>query len=156
MVNGVSERGGHPVERKLMSQWFLRITAFAERLLKGLAEDFPESLKEMQKNWIGKSEGAEIHFKIKDHNKQVKVFTTRPDTIFGVSFMVLAPEHELVDLISTPEQKSQIEVYQKFTSSRSERERLGETKSISGCFTGHMRFIHLQVKKFQFGFLNMY
>ncbi|MBP6624796.1 MAG: leucine--tRNA ligase, partial [Chitinophagaceae bacterium] len=137
VVNGVSERGGHPVERKLMSQWFLRITAFAERLLKGLElVDFPESLKEMQKNWIGKSEGAEIHFKIKDHNKQVKVFTTRPDTIFGVSFMVLAPEHELVDLISTPEQKSQIEVYQKFTSSRSERERLAETKSISGCFTG--------------------
>ncbi len=90
----------------------------------------------MQKNWIGKSEGAEINFKIKNQEKEVKVFTTRPDTIFGVSFMVLAPEHELVRLISTPEQKTNIEAYQKFTSSRSERERLAETKSISGCFTG--------------------
>lgn len=142
VVNGVSERGGHPVERKLMSQWFLRITSFAERLLSGLNQvDFPESLKEMQRNWIGKSEGAEISWQLAVTNSQLtdnvfKVFTTRPDTIFGVSFMVLAPEHELVNTITTAEQKQAIEDYQKFTSSRSERERIAETKTISGCFTG--------------------
>ena len=142
VVNGVSERGGHPVERKLMSQWFLRITSFAERLLQGLDQvDFPESLKEMQRNWIGKSVGAEIDFRLADNllvtNEQyIKVFTTRPDTIFGVSFMVLAPEHELVNLITTEEQRVDITAYQKFTTSRSERERLAETKTISGCFTG--------------------
>jgi len=152
VVNGVSERGGHPVERKLMSQWFLRITAFAERLLMSLDDlDFPESLKEMQRNWIGKSVGAEIKFDVrcqmsdvsntdKTDNQHpssgINVFTTRPDTIFGVSFMVLAPEHELVNLITTADQKQAIEEYQKFTSSRSERERLAETKTISGCFTG--------------------
>jgi leucyl-tRNA synthetase len=149
VVNGVSERGGHPVERKLMSQWFLRITSFAERLLSGLNHvDFPESLKEMQRNWIGKSVGAEINFQLAEgswqltDNRQpttdniIKVFTTRPDTIFGVSFMVLAPEHELVNTITTAEQKQAIEDYQKFTSSRSERERIAETKTISGCFTG--------------------
>ncbi len=142
VVNGVSERGGHPVERKLMSQWFLRITSFAERLLSGLNQvDFPESLKEMQRNWIGKSEGAEISWQLAVTNSQltdnvIKVFTTRPDTIFGVSFMVLAPEHELVNTITTAEQKQAIEDYQKFTSSRSERERIAETKTISGCFTG--------------------
>lgn len=137
VVNGVSERGGHPVERKLMSQWFLRITAFAERLLQGLdIVEFPESLKEMQRNWIGKSEGAEVDFEISNQHEQVRVFTTRPDTLFGVSFMVLAPEHELVNGISTPEQKQAVEEYQKYVSSRSERERLAETKSISGCFTG--------------------
>jgi leucyl-tRNA synthetase len=142
VVNGVSERGGHPVERKLMSQWFLRITSFAERLLSGLNQvDFPESLKEMQRNWIGKSEGAEISWQLAVTNSWltdnvIKVFTTRPDTIFGVSFMILAPEHELVNTITTAEQKQAIEDYQKFTSSRSERERIAETKTISGCFTG--------------------
>ena len=139
VVNGVSERGGHPVERKLMSQWFLRITAFAERLLEDLEKvDFPESLKEMQKNWIGKSVGAEINFQLSNTNIQqnIKVFTTRPDTIFGVSFMVLAPEHNLVNLITTNEQKNEIEQYKKYVSARSERERLAETKTISGCFTG--------------------
>ena len=142
VVNGVSERGGHPVERKLMSQWFLRITSFAERLLQGLDQvDFPESLKEMQRNWIGKSVGAEIDFRLVDtlyatSEQFIKVFTTRPDTIFGVSFMVLAPEHELVNLITTDDQREAISAYQKFTSSRSERERLAETKTISGCFTG--------------------
>lgn len=137
VVNGVSERGGHPVERKLMSQWFLRITAFAERLLQGLnTVDFPESLKEMQRNWIGKSEGAEIRFALEGREEQLMVFTTRPDTIFGVSFMVLAPEHEWVNLICTEEQRSAVEAYQKFASSRSERERMAETKMISGCFTG--------------------
>ncbi len=136
VVNGVSERGGHPVERKLMSQWFLRITAFAERLLEGLERvDFPDSLKEMQKNWIGKSVGAEINFSI-SADITVNVFTTRPDTIFGVSFMVLAPEHELVDIITTPEQKQSIEEYKKYVSARSERDRLAETKKVTGVFTG--------------------
>lgn len=138
VVNGVSERGGHPVERKLMSQWFLRITAFAERLLTGLDKvDFPESLKEMQRNWIGKSVGAEINFKLESSEDiTITVFTTRPDTIYGVSFMVLAPEHDLVNEITTAAQKQAISEYQRFTASRSERERLAETKSISGCFTG--------------------
>ncbi len=144
VVNGVSERGGHPVERKKMSQWFLRITDFAERLLDGLDKvDFPESLKEMQRNWIGKSVGAEINFELdllKEADNLEKptcnIFTTRPDTIFGVSFMVLAPEHELVSTITTSEQKSAIEAYQKYVSARSERERLAETKQITGCFTG--------------------
>jgi leucyl-tRNA synthetase len=154
VINGVSERGGHLVERKLMSQWFLRITAFAERLLTSLDDlDFPESLKEMQRNWIGKSVGAEINFdvrypisdvsisnnnnpNIENQSSKIVVFTTRPDTIFGVSFIVLAPEHELVNLITTTEQKQAVEEYQKITSSRSERERLAETKTISGSFTG--------------------
>ena len=149
VVNGVSERGGHPVERKLMSQWFLRITAFAERLLSGLdLVDFPESLKEMQRNWIGKSTGAEIEFKLSEDYKikmevsthAITVFTTRPDTIFGVSYMVLAPEHPLVNLITTDEQKTTIAEYQKYVASRSERERLAETKQITGCFTG--AFVH--------------
>lgn len=146
VVNGVSERGGHPVERKLMSQWFLRITAFAERLLQGLDQvDFPDSLKEMQKNWIGKSVGAEVIFEcamlkdelnIQHSTVNIPVFTTRPDTIFGVSFLVLAPEHELVDKICTAEQKHAVDEYKKYVSSRSERERLAETKTISGSFTG--------------------
>jgi leucyl-tRNA synthetase len=151
VVNGVSERGGHPVERKLMSQWFLRITAFAERLLQGLEQvDFPESLKEMQRNWIGKSEGAEIRFELKSYHENasnqtladgdiehaIKVFTTRPDTIFGVSFIVLAPEHELVSKITSPEQQAPIDKYIHLTNSKSERDRLAETKQISGCFTG--------------------
>jgi len=142
VVNGVSERGGYPVERKRMSQWFLRITAFADRLLEGLDRvDFPESLKEMQRNWIGKSEGAEIDFAVRQDsgngkNRSIRVFTTRPDTLYGVSFMVLAPEHELVQQICTTEQREAVETYQKYVSSRSERERIAETKQISGCFTG--------------------
>lgn len=153
VVNGVSERGGHPVERKRMSQWFLRITAFAERLLTGLDEvDFPESLKEMQRNWIGKSVGAEVDFLIShsavlpDQQRHIKVFTTRPDTIFGVSFMVLAPEHELVGLITTEEQRQEVDNYKKYVSARSERERLAETKKISGAFTGAFA-IHPFTKK---------
>lgn len=139
VINGVSERGGHPVEKKLMSQWFLRITAYAERLLTGLDRvDFPESLKEMQRNWIGKSEGAEIEFNVLSNQTDytITVFTTRPDTIFGVSFIVLAPEHELVSRITTPEYEAAVKQYLQFVSTRSERERLAETKQISGCFTG--------------------
>src|ERR1044072_618469 len=109
VVNGVSERGGHPVERKQMRQWFLRITEYAERLLNSLDTlEWSEAMKEMQRNWIGKSNGAEVDFALAGGKGEIKVFTTRPDTIFGVDFMVLAPEHELVDEITTPEQQQAI------------------------------------------------
>ncbi|HEU4554494.1 MAG TPA: leucine--tRNA ligase [Chitinophaga sp.] len=137
VVNGVSERGGHPVIKKKMRQWFLRITEYANRLLEGLEQvDYSDALKEMQRNWIGKSQGAEIRFNVKDTNQHITVYTTRPDTIFGVDFMVLAPEHDLVNRITTPEQKAAIEKYLDYVQSRSERERLAEVKQITGCFTG--------------------
>ncbi len=137
VVNGVSERGGHPVEKRKMRQWFLRITSYADRLLEGLETvDFSESMKEMQRNWIGKSEGAEVEFGVRGYELGVKVYTTRPDTIFGVDFMVLAPEHELVASITTKDQKEEIEKYMAYVKSRSERERLAEAKTITGCFTG--------------------
>ncbi len=137
VVNGVSERGGYPVEKRKMRQWFLRITAYADRLLDGLEKvDFSESMKEMQRNWIGKSEGAEIEFNIQHSTFKLNVYTTRPDTIFGVDFMVLAPEHELVSQITSAIQKAEIEKYLTYVKSRSERERLAEAKTITGCFTG--------------------
>jgi len=142
IINGVSERGGFPVERKKMKQWSMRITAYAERLLQDLESlDWTESLKETQRNWIGKSEGALINFSVLEEEKnisnhKIEVFTTRPDTIFGVSFMTLAPEHDLVSKITTAEQKEKVEEYIKQTSKRSERERMADTKSISGVFTG--------------------
>ncbi len=137
VINGLSERGGHPVEKKKMRQWYLRITNYAERLLAGLETvAFSDSMKEMQRNWIGKSEGAEMDFNIKNSNSQISVYTTRPDTIFGVDFMVLAPEHELVNSITSANQKESIEAYLKYVKSRSERERLSEVKQITGCFTG--------------------
>lgn len=137
IVNGVSERGGHPVIRKKMTQWSMRISAYAERLLQGLETiDWTESLKESQRNWIGKSVGAAVSFKLKDHNEAIDVFTTRPDTIFGVTFMTLAPEHELVAKITTPEQKETVEAYIEATAKRSERERMADVKTISGVFTG--------------------
>jgi leucyl-tRNA synthetase len=136
VVNGVSERGGHPVIKKKLRQWYLRITEYADRLLQGLETvDFSEAMKEMQRNWIGKSTGAQIRFKVHDSPYSFDVFTTRPDTIFGVDFMVLAPEHELVTEIATVEQKEKIEEYITYVKSRSERERMAE-KKISGCFTG--------------------
>lgn len=135
--NGVSERGGHPVVKKKMHQWFLRITEYADKLLNSLNTlDWTEAMKEMQRNWIGKSVGAEVTFNIKDNNHPIKVFTTRPDTIFGVDFMVLAPEHELVDLITTNEQKEAIDKYKTYVQSRSERERMADVKQITGAFTG--------------------
>ncbi len=148
--DGVSERGGHPVEQKLMRQWSMRITAYAERLLKDLNTlDWTDSIKDIQRNWIGKSVGASVLFEVQsskfDVNKPqtsnlkpqtIEVFTTRPDTIFGVSFMVLAPEHELVAKITTPEQKAKIEAYQKAASLKSERDRMSDVKTISGEFTG--------------------
>jgi leucyl-tRNA synthetase len=137
VVNGVSERGGYPVIKKKMRQWFLRITEYANRLLEGLERvEYSEALKEMQRNWIGKSQGAEITFKIKDTGLPLTVYTTRPDTIFGVDFMVLAPEHELVSQITSAEQQAAIEKYLDYVQSRSERERLAEVKQITGCFTG--------------------
>ena len=137
IVNGVSERGGHPVVRKKMTQWSMRISAFAERLLEGLDRvDWPEALKDIQRNWIGKSVGAQVSFKVKGHDAQIDVFTTRPDTIFGVSFMTLAPEHELVAKITSEEQKKAVEDYVEATSRRSERERMADVKNISGVFTG--------------------
>lgn len=138
VVRGVSVRGGFPVERKLMKQWMLRVSAYAERLLTGLdTVDWSDSLKEIQRNWIGRSEGAFVKFEIENQNeKTLDIFTTRPDTIFGVSFMVLFPEHELIGQITTPEQKAEIEEYVKWASSRSEIERQSEIKKVSGAFTG--------------------
>ena len=137
IVNGVSERGGHPVIRKKMTQWSMRISAYAERLLQGLNEiDWSESIKESQRNWIGKSVGAMVSFNVNNHDAKIDVFTTRPDTIFGVTFMTLAPEHELVAQITTPEQKAAVEAYVEATAKRSERERMADVKTISGVFTG--------------------
>jgi len=137
IVNGVSERGGHTVIRKKMTQWSMRISAYAERLLQGLdTVDWTDSLKESQRNWIGKSIGASVSFQVKDHDKVIEVFTTRPDTIFGVSFMTLAPEHELVSQITTNAQKSEVEAYIEKTAKRSERDRMADVKTISGVFTG--------------------
>ena len=153
IVNGVSERGGHPVVRKKMTQWMMRITAYAQRLLDGLDTiDWPQPLKDSQTNWIGRSEGASVTFKVlstdtvagsgnatamaHDASLSIDVFTTRPDTIFGVSFMTLAPEHELVSKITTPEQKAEVKAYITATAKRSERDRMADVKSITGAFTG--------------------
>ncbi|MCL6267544.1 leucine--tRNA ligase [Flagellimonas myxillae] len=137
IVNGVSERGGHPVIRKKMTQWSMRITAYAQRLLDGLDTiDWPQPLKDSQTNWIGRSEGAHVEFNIQDSAFKIPVFTTRPDTIFGTSFMTLAPEHELVEKITTPEQKEAVEAYVEATAKRSERDRMADVKTISGVFTG--------------------
>ncbi len=137
IVNGVSERGGHPVIRKKMTQWSMRISAYAERLLQGLDTiDWTDALKDIQKNWIGKSVGASVTFNVKDYDATIEVFTTRPDTIFGVSFMTLAPEHELVSQITTDEQKAEVEAYIEATAKRSERDRMADVKTISGVFTG--------------------
>jgi leucyl-tRNA synthetase len=135
--DGVSERGGYPVERKLMKQWSMRITAYADRLLKDLdGIDWTESIKEAQRNWIGKSEGTSLKFKLQSSAEVIEVFTTRPDTIFGVSFVTLAPEHELVSQLTTPQQKTTVDEYILFAKNRSERERMADVKKISGVFTG--------------------
>ncbi len=137
IVNGVSERGGHPVIRKKMKQWSMRITAYAQRLLDGLDKiDWPQPLKDSQTNWIGRSEGSMVRFKIQNSKFSISVFTTRPDTIFGVSFMTLAPEHELVAKITTNEYKEAVEKYVQATAKRSERDRMADVKTISGQFTG--------------------
>ncbi len=135
--DGKSERGGYPVFQKKMMQWSMRITAYSDRLLKGLEGlDWSEAVKESQRNWIGKSEGASVRFKVQGTEEYIEVFTTRPDTIFGVSFITLAPEHQLVKFITSPEQKQAVEEYIEATSKRSERERMADVKNISGVFTG--------------------
>ena len=137
IVNGVSERGGHPVIRKKMTQWSMRITAYAERLLQGLDTiDWSESIKESQRNWIGKSIGASINFTLASGERKIEVFTTRPDTLFGVTYLTLAPEHALVPLITTEEQRTEVEAYMAATAKRSERDRMADTKTVSGAFTG--------------------
>lgn len=138
VINGVSERGGHPVTKKKMRQWFLRTTAYAERLVSGLdGVDFPEPLKEMQRNWIGKSVGAEVDFKVaSDEAQTIRVFTTRPDTIFGSTFMVVAPESDLVQTLTTDDQQEEVDSYIEYVKSRSERDRLAEVKTVTGVSTG--------------------
>jgi leucyl-tRNA synthetase len=135
--DGVSERGGYPVVRKTMSQWNMRITAYAERLLQGLDTiDWPEPMKEMQRNWIGKSLGAELSFKVVGSDIELKVFTTRVDTTFGVTYVSIAPEHELISKLTTPEYKKAVEEYVEIAKNRSERDRMSDVKTISGQFTG--------------------
>jgi leucyl-tRNA synthetase len=135
--NGRSERGNHPVEQKRMRQWIMRINAYAERLLNELNTlDWSDSIKEIQRNWIGRSEGARVTFAAENHDAHIEVFTTRPDTIFGVDFIVLAPEHPLVDLLTTAEQRPNIAAYVAQAALRTERDRQGDQKQVSGCFTG--------------------
>jgi leucyl-tRNA synthetase len=135
--DGVSERGGYPVERKLMPQWSLRITAYAQRLLDDLNTiDWPESIKEAQRNWIGRSEGTSLRFKLDGHDESIEVFTTRPDTVFGVTFLTLAPENSLVEKITTADRKAEVTNYVNSVKNKSERERQAETKKVTGAFTG--------------------
>ena len=135
--DGLSVRGGYPVEQKRMKQWSLRVTAYAQRLLDGLDTlEWSESLKEIQRNWIGRSVGAQVFFDIKDSDRKLEIFTTRPDTIFGVTFMVIAPEHEWVSELTTPENRAAVEEYIEQTKKRSERERIAETRRVSGVATG--------------------
>lgn len=137
VVDGVSERGGHPVYRRPMKQWVLKITEYADRLLEDLDDlDWPESLKDMQRNWIGRSEGASVTFEVADLNEEIEVFTTRADTIYGASFLVLSPEHELVNKITTEDKREAIEAYQKEAAKKSDLERTGLSKEKSGVFTG--------------------
>jgi len=134
---GLSVRGGHPVEQKPMIQWLLRISAYAERLLEGLDTlSWSDALKEMQRNWIGRSEGAELFFQVKESEQKIQIFTTRPDTIFGATFMVLAPENPMVDFLTTPEQQQMVDDYIQETKKRTERERLADVKKVTGVFTG--------------------
>ncbi|MBN8250748.1 leucine--tRNA ligase [Priestia flexa] len=137
VIDGKSERGGHPVERRPMKQWMLKITAYADRLLEDLEElDWPESIKEMQRNWIGRSEGAHVHFTIDGHDETFTVFTTRPDTLFGATYAVLAPEHPFVDKITTAEQKAVVDAYIEKIKSKSDLERTDLAKDKTGVFTG--------------------
>ena len=137
VIDGKSERGGYPVIRKNMKQWIIDIPAYAERLLENLETiDWPESTKEIQRNWIGKSIGAEVNFKVDGHDESFTVFTTRADTLFGATYCVLSPEHPLVDKITTPEKKAEVEAYQKLCASKSEMERTELNKDKTGVFTG--------------------
>ena len=134
---GLSVRGGHPVEQKRMKQWLLRVTAYAQRMLDGLEKlEWSESLKEIQRNWIGRSVGAQVFFDVKGSERKLEIFTTRPDTIYGVTFMVIAPEHEWVEELTTEENREAVEAYIAETKRRSERERIADTKRVSGVKTG--------------------
>lgn len=136
VVNGVSERGGFPVEQKVMRQWCLRVSSYAQRLLDGLDTiDWTDSLKETQRNWIGRSEGTEVRFRVKDSDQEFTIFTTRADTMFGVTFMVLAPESELTTTLTTPEQKAEVDAYLERTKKRTERERIAD-RQVTGVFSG--------------------
>ena len=144
VIGGVSERGGHPVIQKKMTQWSMRITAFAQRLLDGLdVIDWPESLRESQRNWIGRSEGSSINFKIIDSDELIEVFTTRPDTVFGVSFLTLAPEHSLVSIITTPDRSEAVSEYLTRTTNRSERERQADGENQGHCHRQRHRARHV-------------
>ena len=135
--DGLSERGGHPVEQKRMKQWLLRVTAYAQRMLDGLEKlEWSDSLKEIQRNWIGRSTGAQMFFAVKGMEEKLEIFTTRPDTVFGVTFMVIAPEHQWIDRLTTDENRAAVEEYIAQTKKRSERERIAETKRVSGVATG--------------------
>jgi leucyl-tRNA synthetase len=135
--DGLSERGGHPVEQKVMKQWCLRVSAYSQRLLERLEDlEWSESMKEIQRNWIGRSEGAQVHFKVKDHDFGFDIFTTRPDTMFGVTFMVLAPESDYVAQVTSAEQKAAVEKYLEDCKKKSQRDRMMETKTMTGVFTG--------------------
>ena len=135
--DGKSERGGYPVFQKKMMQWSMRITAYSERLLNGLKTlDWPQPLKDSQEYWIGKSQGAAVKFKVEEKAEEIEVFTTRPDTIFGATFMVLAPENPLLEKLTTPEQKTEVENYIEETSKKTERDRMADVKNVSGAFTG--------------------
>lgn len=139
VIDGKSERGGHPVERRPMRQWMLKITAYADRLLEDLEElDWPESIKDMQRNWIGRSEGANVHFAIDGTDDTFTVFTTRPDTLFGAAYAVLAPEHELVEAITTPEQKEAVDAYVKEVQAKSDLERTDLAKTKRASSRAHM------------------
>lgn len=147
VINGYSERGGYPVVKKKLRQWYLRITEYADRLQEDLQKvDFSHAMKEMQTNWIGKSTGAEIDFRILDKKEKVKVYTTRPDTIFGVDFLVLSPEHELISELTTADQAQKVEEYLQYVKSRSDRERMAE-KNVTGCFTGAYAINPLDVRE---------
>ncbi len=137
VIDGKSERGGHPVIRKPMRQWMLKITAYADRLLDDLAlVDWPEGIKQMQRDWIGRSFGAEVDFAVQGHDATITVFTTRPDTLFGATYMVLAPEHALVEQITTPERRAAVEAYVDAAARKSERDRIADVKTKTGVFTG--------------------
>ena len=142
VVDGVSERGGHPVYRKPMKQWVLKITEYADRLLEDLDDlDWPESIKDMQRNWIGRSEGAKVSFNVEDTDNKIDVFTTRPDTIFGTSFLVLSPEHSLVNSITSEDKQEEVKAYQEEASKKSDLERTDLAKGKQAFSQVHMQLI---------------
>lgn len=152
VVDGVSERGGHPVYRKPMKQWVLKITEYADRLLEDLDElDWPESIKDMQRNWIGRSEGAKVTFKIEKSDQNIEVFTTRPDTIYGTSFLVLSPEHPLVNEITTSDKEQEVKMYQNEASKKSDLERTDLAKEKQVCLLEHLQLIRSLAINYLFG-----